>query len=345
MSTAHAPTHNPPANRSGAPANAAGQTTVPGAGDVRQLGRSGLRVSLVGLGTNNFGTRLDRAASARVIDAAIEAGITLFDTADVYGNRGGSETILGEVLGARRGRIVLATKFATPLDDAGILRGASRRYIIQALEASLRRLKTEWIDLYQLHRPDPSTPIDETLRALDDAIRAGKVRYIGASNLPAWQVVQAQHVARELGLERFISSQDEYSLLRRDAERELIPALSAYGIGLLPYFPLANGLLTGKYRVGEAAPAGSRLAGNTGLAQRYLTARDLQAAERLSTFARELGHTPVELAFAWLAAQPTVASIIAGASTPEQVVQNRAAISWRLTPDEILEATRLACPA
>ncbi|GDY14415.1 oxidoreductase [Planctomycetota bacterium] len=303
-----------------------------------------MRVSLVGLGTNNFGGRLDRQQSARVIDAAIDQGITLIDTADAYGNRGGSETIIGEVLGARRDRVVLATKFGLPQDDAGVRQGASRSYILHAVEASLKRLKTEWIDLYQLHRPDPATPIDETLRALDDLIRAGKVRYIGASNLPAWQVVQAQHIARELGTTRFISSQDEYSLLRRDAERELIPALSAYGIGLLPYFPLANGILTGKYRVGEAAPAGTRLASNANLAQRYLTERDLAAAERLGKFALAHDKTLLQLAFAWLAAQPTVASIIAGASTAEQVAQNRAAVGWKLTVEELSEIDRLANP-
>ena len=321
------------------------QPAAPATGNFRTLGRSGLRVSVVGLGTNNFGGRLDRQASARVIDAAIDHGITLFDTADVYGGRGGSETILGEVLGERRQRIVLATKFAMPLDDVGVLKGASRSYIINAVEASLRRLQTTWIDLYQLHRPDPETPIDETLRALDDLIRSGKVRYIGASNLPAWQVVQAQHVARELGTARFISSQDEYSLLRRDAERELIPALAAYEIGLLPYFPLANGILTGKYRPGEAAPAGTRLATNASLAQRYLTGNDLATADRLATFARERGFTLLQLAFAWLAAQPTVASIIAGASTAEQVAQNHVATNQRLSADDLSAIAQLLNPS
>lgn len=319
-------------------------STVPAGGEQRQLGRSGLRVSLVGLGTNNFGGRLDRAGSARVIDAALDAGITLFDTADAYGNRGGSETILGEVLGERRNSIVLATKFGLPQDDAGRLSGASRSYIIHAVEASLRRLKTGWIDLYQLHRPDPATPIDETLRALDDLIRSGKVRYIGASNLAAWQVVQAQHIARELGTARFISSQDEFSLLRRDAGRELVPALAAYDVGLLPYFPLANGVLTGKYRPGAAPPAGSRLANSANLAQRYHTEADLATAERLATFARERGHTLLELAFSWLAAQPTVGSIIAGASTAEQVAQNRTAVGWKLTADELTGIDQLLRP-
>jgi aryl-alcohol dehydrogenase-like predicted oxidoreductase len=309
----------------------------------RTLGRSGLKVSLVGLGCNNFGGRLDLNASRAVIEQALESGITLFDTADVYGKGGGSETVLGEVLGARRKQIVLATKFGSPLDDSGKRQGGSRRYIVEAVEASLQRLKTDWIDLYQLHRPDPNTPIDETLRALDDLVRSGKVRYIGASNLSAWQVVEAQWVARELGTERFVSSQDEYSLLRRDAERELIPALSACQIGLLPYFPLANGLLTGKYRQGEAPPADSRLANTPRLADRYLTSADLSRTQALAHFARERGHTLLELAFGWLATQPVVSSIIAGASTPAQIVGNVAAASsgWTLSAIELAEIGRL----
>lgn len=305
----------------------------------RSLGRSGLRVSVVGLGANNFGGRLDLAASRAVIERALDRGITLIDTADVYGDtggqKGGSETVLGEVLGARRQGIVLATKFGQPFDAGGRLRGGSRRYIAQAVEASLRRLKTDWIDLYQLHRPDPLTPLEETLRALQDLISAGKVRYVGASNLPAWQVAQAQALARELGTGRFISSQDEYSLLRRDAERELIPALQAFGLGLLPYFPLANGLLTGKYRPGQAAPAGSRLDKVARLAERYLTPQNLERAAALDAFAQARGHTLLELAFSWLAAQPTVASVIAGASTPEQVELNVRAAGWALDAEEL----------
>lgn len=302
----------------------------------RTLGRSGLQVSVVGLGANNFGGRLDLAASRAVIERALDLGITLIDTADVYGEqdgrRGGSEQVLGEVLGERRRRVVLATKFGNPFDAEGRLRGASRRYIVQAVEASLRRLKTDWIDLYQLHRPDPLTPIDETLRALQDLVAAGKVRYIGASNLPAWQVAQAQAVAHELGSERFVSSQDEYSLLRRDAERELIPALQAHGVGLLPYFPLANGVLTGKYRHG--VPPGSRLAQVGTLAERYLTPRDLRVAAALEAYAAERGRTLLELAFGWLAGQPVVASVIAGASTPEQVELNVRAAGWTPSPEE-----------
>lgn len=306
------------------------------------LGTSDLHVSRVGLGCNNFGGRLDLAASRAVIDAAIEHGITLFDTADVYGMRGGSEDVIGQVLGARRKQVVLATKFGLPMDGSGQMQGASARYIVQALEASLARLRTDWIDLYQLHTPDPATPMEETLKALDALLRSGKVRYIGASNLPAWQVADAQWLARELGTARFISSQDEYSLLRRGAERELIPALRHYGAGLLPYFPLANGLLTGKYAPGQPAPAGSRFAGpSTSWLQGYMNERDISVAARLADFARSRGHTPVELAFSWLAAQPVVGSVIAGATSAGQVRQNVAAAQWVLSAADLEEIDRI----
>src|SRR5712692_7604527 len=215
--------------------------------ELRNLGRSGLRVSLVGLGCNNFGGRIELEASRKVVHRALDLGITLLDTADIYGNLGGSETCLGQILGDRRKDIVLATKFAMPMDQAKTLKGASRGYIMAAVEASLKRLKTDWIDLYQVHQPDPATPIEETMRALDDLIRQGKVRYVGCSNFPAWQVVSAQWTARHRGLDAFVSCQDEYSLLVRDIERELVPAMTEYGLGLLPFFPLASGLLTGKY--------------------------------------------------------------------------------------------------
>ena len=219
---------------------------------LRNLGKSGLRVSLVGLGCNNFGQRMDLESSTQVIHKALDAGITLFDTADVYGGRGGSETVLGQVLGERRKDIVLATKFAMAMDD-GEKKGASRRYIMSAVEASLQRLKTDWLDLYQVHRPDPLTPIEETLRALDDLVRAGKVRYIGCSNFSAAQMVEAQWAARHLNLNAFISAQDEYSLLKRTLDKENLPVMERYGLGLLPYFPLASGLLTGKHKRGAAA--------------------------------------------------------------------------------------------
>jgi aryl-alcohol dehydrogenase-like predicted oxidoreductase len=307
---------------------------------LRNLGSSGLRVSLVGLGCNNFGGRIDLEASRRVVHKALDAGITLLDTADVYGERGGSERCLGEILGDRRKDIVLATKFALPMDDAE-KKGASRRYIMSAVEASLKRLKTDWIDLYQLHTPDPLTPIDETLRALDDLIRHGKVRYIGCSNLPAWQVVEAQWTSKAAGLGPFISCQDEYSLVKRDIERDLVPAMQRYGLGLLPFFPLASGLLTGKYRRGAPLPAGARLTLTQRLADRYMTERNMAIVEKLEAFCARHGHSMLELAFSWLAARPMVASVIAGATKPEQIEQNIRAVEWELTPDLVAEIDRL----
>ncbi len=307
----------------------------------RNLGTSGLQVSLVGLGCNNFGGRIDLEASRRVVHRALDLGITLFDTADIYGERGGSETVLGQILGDRRKDIILATKFSGPMDDAGVLKGASRRYILSAAEASLRRLRTDWIDLYQLHYPDPATPIEETLRTLEDLIRQGKVRYIGCSNLPAWQVVEAQWTARHLRVNGFVSCQDEYSLVVRDPERELVPAMEAYGLGLLPYFPLASGLLTGKYKRNAPLPEGTRLAKTQRLADRYLTAANWEIVERLEAFCARRGHSLLELAFSWLAARPRVCSVIAGATRPEQVEQNVKAVEWALTPEELAEVDRL----
>ena len=307
----------------------------------RNLGRSGLRVSAIGLGCNNFGGRIGLEASRAVVHAALDAGITLFDTADAYGERGGSETALGEILGSRRQDIVLATKFALPMNDAETLKGASRRYVMQAVDASLRRLRTDWIDLYQQHRPDPLTPIEETLRALEDLTRAGKIRYAGCSNLPAWQVTDADWTARHLGMPGFVSCQDELSLLVRGNEAELLPAMRAHGLGLLPYFPLASGLLTGKYRRNEPMPEGARLTGTQRLADRYLTDANWAASERLHDFAQARGRTLLELAFSWLLAQAPVSSVIAGATRPEQVAANAAAGGWTLTADELAEVDRI----
>jgi len=307
--------------------------------ETRTVGQSGLRVSVIGLGCNNFGDRTDAATSRRVIDAAVDHGITLFDTADVYGRRGGSEECLGHALGARRKDIVLATKFSLPMDDAGRLAGASRRYIMQAVEASLRRLKTDWIDLYQLHMPDAATPIEETLRALDDLIRQGKVRYVGSSNLPAWQMVEAEWTARSVGTSRFISTTTEYSLVVRRAEAEVIPVARRYGIGLLPYFPLASGLLTGKYRKDAPPPQGTRFDTTPRLAKAYAGA--YETVEALSAFAEARGRTLLELAFAWLLANPAVPSVIAGATSPEQVAQNAAAGQWALSSDDTAEVERI----
>ena len=307
----------------------------------RKLGNSGLDVSVVGLGCNNFGM-LPKEASARVVDRALDQGITLFDTADIYGNRGGSETQLGEILGARRQNIVLATKFGMKMDDDGAKSGASRHYITQAVEASLKRLQTDWIDLYQLHTPDPKTPIEETLRALDDLVKAGKVRFIGCSNMPAWQVVDSLWLAEQGALSKWVTAQDEYSLLARNPERELIPALKAKAMSLLPFFPLASGLLTGKYASGQAAPNGTRFAVMKGLADRYMTEANFAIVQRLGAFAKARGHTILELAFGYLLSHPTVASVIAGATRPEQIDANIAAANWQLTPDEIAQVQELA---
>jgi aryl-alcohol dehydrogenase-like predicted oxidoreductase len=310
----------------------------------RSLGNSGLRVSLLGLGCNNFGRRIDAAASRKVVHKALDLGITLFDTADVYRSEiGGSEEFLGQALGPRRKDIVLATKVGMPMDEAGRLRGASRRHITQAVEASLRRLNTDWIDLYQQHQPDPLTPIEETLRAFDDLIRQGKVRYIGCSNLKAWQVVEARWTSRLLRLGHFISSQDEYSLLSREPERELIPMLDACGMGLLPYYPLASGLLSGKYRRNTPMPAGARLTVHGArYGDRFINDTNWPVVERLEAFCAQRGRTLLELAFGWLAAQPRVSSVIAGATQPEQVEQNARAVEWALTAAEMREVDAIS---
>lgn len=305
----------------------------------RNLGRSGLRVSLVGLGCNNFGGRIDLEATRKVVDAAIEHGITLFDTADIYGKKGGSETALGQVLGARRKDIVLASKFGMKMFHGG--QGGSRRYIMSAVEESLARLKTDWLDLYQFHTPDPLTPIDETLRAMDDLVTQGKVRYIGCSNMVAWQVADAQWTARDLGLGCFASAQDEYSLLKRGAEKDLIPAIAHYGMGLLPYFPLANGALTGKYKRGAAMPEGARLTKLPERAGQIFSEDNWRRIEGLTAFAEQRGHSLVELAFSWLAAQPVVSSVIAGATKPEQIAANVMAADWALTAEDLAEIDRI----
>jgi aryl-alcohol dehydrogenase-like predicted oxidoreductase len=308
----------------------------------RNLGKSGLRVSIIGLGCNNFGGRIDFDATKEVVHKALDLGITFFDTSDTYGEpRGSAESCLGEILGDRRKDIVLATKFGRPMDGSGRRQGASRGYIMAEVEASLGRLKTDWIDLYQLHQPDPLTPIEETLWALDDLVRQGKIRYLGCSTLPAWQVVEAQWTAKHLGLHSFISCQEEYSLLARGLDREMIPVLEAYGLGLIPFRPLADGLLTGKYKRGTPPPPGTRLATTPRVAQRNLTDDNWKIVERLKDFAAEGGHTLLELALSWLLARPAVASVIAGATKPEQVEQNVKAARWTLTPEAMQEIDRL----
>ena len=307
---------------------------------LRNLGKSGLRVSVVGLGCNNFGQRMDLQSSQAVIHKALDCGITLFDTADVYGGRGGSETVLGQVLGERRKDIVLASKFGMAMDDAE-KNGASRRYIMSAVEASLTRLKTDYIDLYQQHDYDPLTPIDESLRALDDLVRQGKVRYIGNSNFPAWRIAEAEYVARQMNVSRFVSCQDEYSLVVRDIEKDLLPAAQQYNLGLLPFFPLASGLLTGKYKRGTAAPEDTRFAKAPALKDRYVTPRNEDIVEKLQAFAQARGHTMLELAFSWLASRPQVSSVIAGATRVEQVEQNVKAIGWTLSAEEMAEVDQI----
>jgi len=307
----------------------------------RTLGKSGLEVSTVGLGCNNFGMRIDLDATREVVAKALDVGITLFDTADIYGNMGGSETMLGQVLGDRRKDIILATKFAGPMAAGKTRRDASRRYIITAIEGSLTRLKTDWIDLYQLHMPDPLTPMEETLRALDDLIHQGKVRYIGCSNLPAWQMVEAHWIAREERLTPFISAQDEYSLVVRQIEAEKLPAAQAYGMGILPYFPLASGLLTGKYKRGVEAPADTRFGAIKGLGSRYSTEANWALVEQLEAFCARKGRTLLELAFSWLLGRPMVASVIAGATKPDQLDANVKAADWVLTPEDLAEIDRL----
>ena len=310
--------------------------------EYRNLGSSGLRVSLVGLGCNNFGMRLDLEQTRAVVDRAFDLGITLFDTADMYGGRGGSETQLGKILGHRRKDIVLASKFGMAMSDDGTKIGASRRYIMSAVEDSLRRLKTDWIDLYQLHQPDPLTPLDETMQALDDLVTQGKIRYIGCSNLPSWQVVESQWISKSMGLNRLVSCQDEYNILNRNVEAELIPAMQKYGCGLLPYFPLASGLLTGKYKRTEM-PEGARLTDMPTFANRiYLTDENFDIVDNLHKFANKTGHSILELAFGWMASRPTTASIIAGATKPEQIDANVAAVNWVLSKSEIDEVDKIS---
>ena len=310
-----------------------------------RLGNSGLTVSTVGLGCNNLG-RAGTATESQegtdaVVHAAIDAGITLFDTADIYGAEPGlSEIRLGRALGTRRADIVLATKFGMDMQGAnGPDFGArgSRRYIVAAVEASLRRLGTDWIDLYQFHTPDPLTPIDETLAALDDLVTSGKVRYIGHSNRTGWQIAEAEFTARMKGSTRFISAQNHYNLLDRRAELEVTPAAEAYGLGVLPYFPLANGLLTGKYSSGQA-PEGSRL---THSRTNLLQNADFDQLREFGDFARDRGLTEVQVAFSWLASRPSVASVIAGATKPEQVQQNAEAASWVPSEKDLEELDRI----
>jgi aryl-alcohol dehydrogenase-like predicted oxidoreductase len=312
--------------------------------EYRTLGNSGLLVSVIGLGCNNFGVRLDADGTRAVVDAAIDAGVTLFDTADMYGGGGGSETYLGLALKGRREKVVLATKFGHPFDMGyGVAAGAKggRAYIRRAVEESLRRLQTDYIDLYQLHMPDPVTPIAETLAALSELVREGKVRYIGHSNLVGWQLAEAAHVAREIGAVPFVSAQNEWSLLHRDVEREVAPAAMHYGLGVLPYFPLANGLLTGKVRRATGVPEGTRLASRP----ERVTEAGLDAVERLAAWGEAHGRSVLEIGLAGLAAQPGCGSVIAGAMSAEQIKANADAGSWTPTAEELAGIEQALTPA
>ena len=301
----------------------------------RRLGTSGFTVPLLGLGTNNFGGRSDEAASLKVVDASIDIGANFFDTANIYtGTK--SETIIGKALKGRRDKVILTTKFGLSMGAGPNMQGGSRGHILNELDTSLRRLQTDYLDLYQMHMVDRSTPIEETLRTLDDLVRAGKVRYIGCSNYDAWHLVEALHTSRALNLNAFVSVQPYYNLLKRGIERELAPACEAYDIGIIPYFPLESGFLTGKYRPGEGAPSGTRF-DKTPTFQAKLNEDNFAILSALESFAAERGHTVGELAMAWLAARPQVCSVISGASTPEQVQANAKGLEWKLTAEDLAE--------
>jgi len=310
----------------------------------RNVGKSGLRVSAVGLGCNNFGWLIDADISEKIIHQALDLGVTLFDTAPVYGVNGGeSEQILGKALGARRQDVVLLTKFGMTLDRTGRT-NTSRAAILKEVEASLQRLNTDYIDIYMLHWPDWKTPLDETLRALDDIVTSGKARYIGCSNIPAWRLVEAQWISKSDRLHKFIVSQNEYSLAQREAESSLFPALQEYGVGFMGYSPLANGLLTGKFKPGMEAPKDTRLGQNMwGTGKRYLSEKMLKLADDLNNFASARGHTLIEFAIARQLSNPLVCSVIGGASKPEQLAMNVAAgnCGWRLDAEEMAEVDKI----
>ncbi len=312
--------------------------------ETQKLGTSDLDVSVVGLGCNNFGGRLELSETKAVVHAAFDAGVNFFDTADIYGGRGGSETQLGEILGKERQRIVLASKFGMKMGDDGTQakpqQGASRDYILKAVEGSLKRLRTDYLDLYQIHQPDPETPMEQTLEALSELIQRGMVRYVGLSNYSADGIDEAQREAARLGVPGFVSSQDEYSLLVRELETTLLPTLEKHNLGLLPYFPLANGLLTGKYHAGEAAPRDARLSGR-GEGDKYFNKANLETVENLRTFAAARDRTLLELAFSWLLSKGVVSSVIAGATKPEQIEANAQAAGWELSEDELAEVDEL----
>ena len=308
----------------------------------RILGNTGVKVSVIGLGANNFGGRNDEPSSFRVLDQALDLGVNFIDTADFY-NLGKSEQVIGKWLKSHRNHVVIATKFVMAMDDYPNSRGASRYHIFNAVEDSLRRLGTDHIDLYQVHWPDPETPIEQTLRALDDLVKEGKIRYFGSSNFSALQLSEALWTSRYFNLNSLVSEQCYYNLLKRGVEREVVPYAADKGLSIIPFFPLESGLLTGKYRRNEPIPKGTRMASGE-FYQRSLTDENLEKVEKLSTYAQERGHTVGELALAWLLANQAVCSVIAGASSPEQVVQNVAAANWGLSPDDLKEVDEIVPP-
>lgn len=303
--------------------------------EYRQLGKSGLRVSVIGLGGNTFGRYADEARTAAIIHQAIDQGINMVDTADVYGN-GVSEELVGKAIRGHRDEVLVATKVGMQMGERPNERGSSRKHIIEGCHASLRRLNIESIDLYQIHAFDSATPLEETLGALDDLVRAGKVRYIGCSNYAAWQVVHALWISDRERLNTFVSVQPEYNLLQREVERELVPSCTTFGLGIIPYFPLAAGVLTGKYKPGEPAPEGTRGHNNPRFEPR-MKPETLDAVQKLDAWARKRDHNVGELALAWLAGQPGVSTVIAGTTRPEQVAANARAADWKLTPADHAE--------
>ncbi len=313
--------------------------------EFKSLGTSGLAVSAVGLGCMNFGMMNDQAQATAIVNRALELGVNFFDTADVYGNRGTSEEYLGKALGERRPGVIVATKFAGPMSaEQAWMQGGSRRWIMRAVEGSLRRLGTDYLDLYQMHRPDTAVPVEETLRSLDDLLRQGKVRYFGCSNFAAWQIADAAWTAREHHLNAFISAQNRYSVLSRDVEKDVVPASAHYGLGILPYFPLESGLLSGKYRAGEDFPADSRLAKwGKWAAGTFASPEKLEKVGQLFALCDRYDHTLLQLAMGWLAAKPVVASVIAGVTTVRQLEHNVAAAAWRGCAEELAEIDKI-CP-
>jgi aryl-alcohol dehydrogenase-like predicted oxidoreductase len=314
--------------------------------EYKNLGSSGLKVSIVGLGCMNFGMMNDEAESAEITHKAMDLGINFFDTADVYGERGKSEQWLGKALGGRRPEVFIATKFAGPMSEEDPdMQGGSRRYIMQAVEASLSRLGTDYIDLYQMHRYDDETPIDETLRALDDLVQQGKVRHFGSSNYAAWQITDAAWTSHSEHLNRYTSVQNRYSLLTRDIEKDVVAVCEKFGLGILPYFPLESGLLTGKYRKGEEHPEGSRLAKWGGWAAgAFASEEKIDKVEALIVLCEQYEHSLLDMAVGWLADRPHVSSVIAGVTTTAQLEQNVAAALWKPSPEEEVAIDEITAP-